>query len=131
MVLKLELTFCVKPRLIPSFFASINVYPPLFVLAIYFGPDMIFTVPYPPDTGTCSSAKHRKAIGPLSTPPSLRVEQRPHIRVSWEALIRHRNQLHYICIARLLTHLGLTRQVSAVSCLVLWLEHHKSGKEGC
>jgi hypothetical protein len=68
-------TISVKPGLIPSFLAHINVHPPLAVERVDLRPYMVFTVPHPSYSWSNSSAKHAEAVGPFATPSSSGLEQ--------------------------------------------------------
>jgi hypothetical protein len=77
----------VKLWVIPSFLARINVDPSALVIGVNLRPDMVLGVPYPSHATADGSAKHAKAVRPLSHSSSARLKQSPHITVSWESLV--------------------------------------------
>ena len=56
------------------------------LLAVDLGPDMIFTVPDPSHSSPGSTTQHAEAVGELSSPTSLRLEQRPDISIARKSL---------------------------------------------
>jgi hypothetical protein len=67
------LTFSIDTWVVPHLLTCIDMDPSLLVLAVHLCPDVILTIPYPPDPGASGSAEHAKAIGEFScsSSPSL------------------------------------------------------------
>jgi hypothetical protein len=56
------------------------------LFAVDFGPDMVFTVPDPSHSGPRSTTQHAEAVGELSSPTSLGLEQGPDICIARKPL---------------------------------------------
>lgn len=77
----------VKPGVVPSLLAGINVNPTLLMLRIDLGPHMILSIPDPSYAPTHSTAQHAEAVGPLSDTTSPCLKQAPDVTVSGEPLM--------------------------------------------
>jgi hypothetical protein len=62
------------------------MHPALAVLAVNFGPDVIFCIPNPSDSATNGAAEHGKAVCPFSNAATSSLKQDERIVVSREAL---------------------------------------------
>jgi hypothetical protein len=80
-------SFGVKTRLIPSAFAGIDVNPSSLVFGVHFGPNVVFGVPDPADSGADRATEHAETIGPFTNPASSGLQQLPHIWVSRESFV--------------------------------------------
>ena len=81
------LTFAVDPWVVPHLLAWVDMDPPPLVLAVHLNPNMVLAVPHPPHSYSRGSAQHTKTIGEFSCSTSLRLQQYPYIRITWEALV--------------------------------------------
>jgi hypothetical protein len=73
--------------LIPDLFNGIDVDPALSVLTVYFGPDVVFTVPYPTDSAADCTTQHAEAVGPFTDTSSSRLEKDESVTVAREAFV--------------------------------------------
>jgi hypothetical protein len=78
---------CVKKRLIPDLFNGVDVHPALSVLTVYFGPDVVFTVPYPTNSAADCTTQHAEAVRPLTNTSSSCLEKDKGITVAREAFV--------------------------------------------
>src|SRR5271156_3413630 len=81
------LTFSIDAWVVPHLLTCIDVDPSLLMLAVHLCPDVIFTVPHPPDPGAGCSAEHAKAIGEFSRSSSPSLQQCPNLGVSWKSVV--------------------------------------------
>ena len=78
---------CVEKRLIPDLFNGIDMHPALSVLTVYFGPDVVFTVPHPTNSATDCATQHAEAVGPLTNTSSSCLKKDESVTVAREALV--------------------------------------------
>ena len=72
-------TFSVNPGMVEFLFTSIDVYPSLLVITVDLDPDVIFTVPDPPDSRANCTTEHAEAVGKFSHSSFPGLQQCPHI----------------------------------------------------
>jgi hypothetical protein len=78
---------CVEKRLIPDLFNGIDVHPALSVLTVYFGPDVVFTVPYPTNSAAYCTTQHAEAVGPFTNTSSSCLEKDKGVAVARETFV--------------------------------------------
>jgi len=78
---------CVEKRLIPDLFNGIDVHPALAVLTVYFGPDVVFAVPYPTNSAADCATQHAEAVGPLTDTSSSCLKEDESVTVAREAFV--------------------------------------------
>jgi hypothetical protein len=78
---------CVEKRLIPDLFNGIDVHPALSVLTVYFGPDVVFAVPYPTNSAADCTTQHAEAVGPFTNTSSSCLKKDKGITVARETFV--------------------------------------------
>ena len=113
---------CVQTWLIPDLFDGIDVHPALSVLTVYFGPDVIFAVPYPTHSTADCTAQHAEAVGPLTNTSSSCLEKDESIAVAGEA---------FVSLALSVGTLVDLDTVGTTGLLVRKRSSHSYGDSGC
>jgi hypothetical protein len=81
------LTFGIEPWIVPCLFAGIHMDPSSLMLGIDLGEHVILRVPDPAHSCASSTTQHAETIGPFTASASSGLQQRPDIRISWEAFV--------------------------------------------
>lgn len=80
-------SLCVETRLVEGTFASVDMNPSSLVLGVDFGPDVVFGIPHPTNSGADRATEHTEAVGPLTHSASSRLHQLPNIGVPGESFV--------------------------------------------